>query len=468
MGQSLTVYYSPWTRYDKDNGHLPFSGASGRMFIHRTFDTIPDLKVDIRIPDSPSYALPPRTTHALILGADAAGIILGDKNINKLRGYRKSLGAVPTMVTYSHMDCWDFREDDEESPASDNDKDVAVTKRSNYLYWALTDFKKLFTPILPHSARVTDLNPSPLLLADLLDRAPSNTIISLDIETRPQDNTLDCIGFGILAKGTWYIYTLRIYGPDNFLCHPQFATARFWRAFYRALLRPDILWVGHNLAFDLSILFHCYGLPFPHRIHDTMLSMHRINPFADKSLSHAISQFTDARENHKGNFVPNTSDTNFRQLLTYNSDDVYWTGEVYLRQLGYPNQPAIAQANQSQYVCLIMSFTGIEIDEAALAIKKEELTLKESQLLRVIRILTGIPTFNPNSGPQIAEYFFDKLDYEPLSLTDSGAPATDEKSLLELQLKQSNPLIPLILEFKAVSKASSMLNFKPYQRLNVS
>lgn len=277
------------------------------------------------------------------------------------------------------MDAWDFRDDDDDSPDEGNDKDTAPTKRSNYLYWALRDFKKLFSAPRPHTPRVTNINPAARQVADLLTRAPKNLAISLDIETRPQDNTLDCIGFGLLLPASTYIYTLPIYGPDNLLRHSRPDIAHFWRAFYNALLRPDILWVGHNLAFDLSILTHYYHLPFPRRIHDTMLTMHRDNPFIDKSLSHAISAYTDATDNHKGNFVPNISDSNFHQLLTYNADDVYWTGEVYKRQ---PVSPITDQANDSQYVCLMMSFTGIEIDTAARDEKLSALSIKTAQLLR--------------------------------------------------------------------------------------
>ena len=185
----------------------------------------------------------------------------------------------------------------------------------------------------------------------------------------------------------------------------------------------------------------------------------------DKSLAHAISQYTDAGENHKGNFCPNTSQANFGQLLKYNSDDVYWTGEVALRQRANTARAAdYAQVNDSQYVCLIMSFTGIVIDEDTHAKEIARLTLKAEQLQRVIRILTNRPEFNPNSGAQIADYFYTHLTYEPPSLTDSGAPATDEKSLLKLQLKQPNPIIPLILAYKETSKELSTLNFKPYEK----
>jgi len=466
---SLTIFYPSLTRFDTENSLIPFSGTPGNMFKHRTLDLIPSLQYDIRLPESRGFLAAPRTDFCLVLGADACGKVLGDRNINKHRGFRKSYCNIPTIVTYSHMDCWDFKDDDDESDAGDNDKDVSVTRRSNYLFWALTDFRKLFQPVKPHSARVTDLRPNLGTVSSLLDRAPSDLLISLDIETRPQDNTLDCIGLGFYVNRTWYIYTVPIYGPDHLLVHSQRDLATFWRSLSTALLNPQIIWIGHNLAFDLSILHHYYRLPFPRRIHDTMLCMHRDNPFTDKSLAHAISFYTDAGDNHKGDFCPNISQAHFAKLLKYNSDDVYWTGEVALRQLENVSRLAdYQQVNDSQYVCLIMSFTGIEINAPQLEVEKDRLTLKAQQLERIIRILTGRPSFNPNSGQQIAQYFYDTLTYEPPALTDSGAPATDEKSLLKLQLKQANPIIPLILAFKETSKELSMLNFKPYERIATS
>ena len=462
---TLTIYYPPLTRFDLKNGLLPFSGTPGNMFKHRTLDLISDLTYDIRLPESRNYLAPPLTDFALVLGADACGRVFNDRNINKHRGYRKHIRNVPAIVTYSHIDCWDFRDDDADESDGDNDKDVSVTRRANYLYWAITDFNKLFRPARPHSARVTTLSPDLRTVSDLLDRAPDGLLLSLDIETRPQDNTLDCIGLGFYVRSTWHIYTVRIYGPDNLLVHSQRDLARFWRSLTAALLNPRILWIGHNLAFDLSILHYNYRLPFPHRIHDTMLCMHRDNPFADKSLAHAISKYTDAGENHKGNFCPNTSQSNFAQLLKYNADDVYWTGEVALRQRADLTRTAdFDQVNASQYVCLIMSFTGIEIDTGRHAAEQARLALKAAQLERIIRILTNRPDFNPNSGQQIADYFYTTLTYEPPTYTDSGAPATDEKSLLKLQLKQPNPVIPLILAYKETSKELSTLNFKPYEK----
>lgn len=463
----LTVLYPPFTRFDEQNGLVPFAGAPGRMFVHRTFDLHPDVILDIRPFAMHKHNLTkPVGDYVLALGVDNCNLVTGDKNINKHRGFRKTYQNKPAIVTYSHIDCWDFKrddEDDENEDADSNNKDVGATRRANYFYWALNDFDKLLTPIKPQTPRTVSIPADVATVTRLLSAAPKGQVISLDIETRPQDNTLDCIGFGFLVKSHWWIYTLPIYGPDNRRLLSSIDSARFFRAFYSALRRDDIKWVGHNLAFDLSILTHTLSLPFPRTIHDTMLHMHRDCPFIDKSLSHAISKYTDAGVNHKGDFIANTSDRNFLQLMRYNAEDVYWTGEVYLRQLPLTTD-AHAQAFEANYLSLLMSFTGIEIDEEKLKARQAFLELKTAQLLRVIRILTDKPEFNPNSPKQLADYFFTHLTYEPTHYTAKDEPAADKTSLLQLQLKQYNPLIPIILAYKAASKELSSLHFKPYER----
>lgn len=465
---TLTVLYPHFSRFDKENGLIPFAGAPGRMFIHRTFDLHPDLQLDIRpIVAHKHYSHKPLGDYILALGSENCDLVLGDKNINKHRGFRKLYQGKPTIVTYSHMDCWDFKrdpddDDDDDKDSESNFKDVGATRRANYLYWSLTDFAKLLKPIQPHTPRSVNYHADIKTVTHLLVNAPKNQVISLDIETRPQDNTLDCIGFGFLVKSHWWIYTLPIYGPNNLRLHSAADMARFFRSFHAALSRLDITWVGHNLSFDLSILTHTLSLPFPRAVHDTMLHMHRDNPFIDKSLSHAISKYTDASVNHKGDFIANTSERNFIQLLRYNAEDVYWTGEVYLRQRDGITT-AHQQAQESNYLLLLMSFTGIRIDEYKLKARKEFLELKTSQLLRVIRILTGRPEFNPNSPQQLSQYFFTHLDYEPVHFTAAGEPAADKTSLLSIQLKQYNPLVPIILAYKAASKELSTLGFKSYE-----
>lgn len=470
MSEHLTILYPEPNRFDKANGYIPFSSTAGEFFKHRTIDTISDLVLDIRLPGSYHLPLIPGT-RVLGLGPLACKAITGDSNLNKYRGYRLAYLGRPTTVTYDHLSCWEFNAEDEDEDASSDDKDVGITRKSNYLFWALADFKKLFTSPQPHAQHIHVSYPDIQSVIRLLDKAPTGGCFTLDIETRIQDNCLDAIGIGYIATDRVYTYAVPIYHSDNSRAYNGSDMARFWKSLYHFLHRSDITIVGHNLAFDLSILHYYYHLPIPARVHDTMLFMHRDNSNIDKSLSHAISYYTDAQENHKGELCPNTSEKNFRQLLEYNGKDLYWTAEVYRRQLlrssANPHLDGAVQiANRAQKLCLIMSFTGIEVNQEALEEQKKALTLKLAQWDRVAAILTGQPEFNCNSSQQVGRYFYDILHYEILEFTDKGAPAADEKTLYKLQLRQPNPMMALILSYRAAKKELGMLEFIPYERFN--
>ena len=463
----LTILYPELNRFDTANGNVPFSSTAGDFFKHRTLDHIPDLVIDIRLPGSYHTHLVPGT-RILGLGSSACRAVAGDTNLNKHRGYRKSFLGHPAIVTYDHLSCWEFKDDEDNVLAAD-DKDVGVTRKANYLFWTLADFKKLFTAPLPHTKHIHESHPPLSKFLHLLDKAPAGGCFVLDIETRVQDNCLDAIGIGYVGHSAVHTQSVPMYYSDNTAVYQQRDLAKLWRSLYNFLNRRDITIIGHNLAFDLSILHYYYHLPIPKNVHDTMLFMHRDNANIDKSLSHAISYYTDAAENHKGELCTNTSQKNFSQLLEYNGKDLYWTAEVYRRQIAkLPTRPALAHAvsiaNRAQHLCLLMSFTGIEVNQPALEKQKDLLKSKLAQWDRVAAILTARPGFNCNSTKQVAEYFYDTLHYEILEFTDKGAPAADEKTLYKLQLRQPNPLLALILAYRSAKKELGMLEFLPYEK----
>ncbi len=465
----LTVLYPEPNRFDKANGLKPFSSVAGDFFVHRTFDTVESLELDIRLPNT--YHRPFRgDTRILGLGPAACKFITGDANLNKHRGYRLTHRNLPAIVTYDHLSCWEFNQDEDDDEAGGDDKDVGVTRKSNYLFWALADFRKLFTVPRPHSAhKKSPLIPSADSIVKLLTKAPLNSAFVLDIETRVHDNCLDAIGLGYITADAVWTYTIPIYYHNNQRVYGPTDMAKIYRALYFFLHRKDITFVGHNLAFDFSILHHYYHLPFPENYHDTMLFMHRDNANIDKSLSHALSYYTDFGVNHKGDLCPNTSEKNFLQLLTYNHQDLYGTAEVYRRQKEAAEtnpslKDAVSIANRAQKLTLLMSFTGMNVDETKLTAQATALREKLAQWDRIAAILTGRPNFNCNSAKQVGEYFYNYLNYEVLEYTESGQPSADEKTLYKIQLRQPNPVLTLILAYRAAKKELSMLEFKPYER----
>lgn len=484
METHLTIFYE-LNSYDIANSSVPFSGASGALWKHRTLDKLDSAAttIDLRIISNPADLFRPLfpTTRVLILGETALRRLFPTlTSLNQHRGYVLTLQGRPAIATYAPIDCWqtyhksstaaaaadESDDDDDDDDAVADNKDIAATKRTNYLHWSFADFRKLlslptfqtFQP--PSPPPVTDLQAITVALTAF---AAGDLII--DIETRMQDHSIDVIGlyFNKIA------YVAVIYDHNNNRC-PAAQLARFYRALYNAFRNPNITIIGHNLAFDLSVLCITWKLPIPVKIYDTMLAMHRESPLTEKSLSHAISYYLPAARNHKGDICPNVSATNLRQLISYNANDIRTTAELAVAQrAAHASDPgltaAIQAANEIQIVTLLMSLTGICIDEAALEQARLEQELAATQYTRICQLLTGIPTFNPNSPPQKAAFFYTRLNYPVVETTKTGAPAAGAKALYKLALKQNNPLIPFIIAAVEAGKAASMMKFRRRESL---
>lgn len=476
----LVIIYGSLSRYDKANNNLPYSGAAGAMVKHRTLDLLPaGTTFEIRVIGGRNLHTPfPSNSRVLLLGTDALKQYNIEPNLNKHRGYCLEIPSPltgtlhPAICTYLPIDCWDFTGEaesaDDDTDSDTEDKDVAATKRANYFAWHLSDFWKLVNfagnkwPLqyvkLPAYTPV-----STEFAVNWLRQLPPETHLTLDVECRPQDHTLDCIG--LRANGLTVV--VPIYGPDNKLCfQSRTEFARFWRALYLTLLRPDITIVGHNLSFDLSLLALYAALPIPLRVYDTMIAMHRAEPNREKSLSHAISFYLYAARNHKADICPNTSAVNFKRLLEYNAVDLVRTEQLKAAQLSKAsNNPslltAIQQGNDLLHVTLMMSMTGLRTDRRVTEQMRQAYQLKAQQLARCLKILTGNPNFNPSSPQQVAAFLFGQLHYPVLTQTNAGQPATGAKALYILQTKQNNPLFPLLIAYKEAIKAASSLEFKP-------
>jgi hypothetical protein len=470
----LTVIYD-LSSYDLANNHKPFSAASGDLWKHRTLDTLPPgSSIDLRLLHDHTTLYRPLVplTRLLILGEKAMSVFGKlSGSLNQHRGYVHTIRDRPAICTYAPIDCWsihkknqaDEEDDDDDDAVSDN-KDIANTKRSNYFFWSVADFRKLIA--LPFTTMWSAPRPLPVTTIELatqmlIDAAQHGGAITLDIETRMQDHSLDIIGIRYGYKD----YVIPFYGADLKRLHRMSQITAFWRALHTALLSPKLTWVGHNLAFDLSVLSLNYKLPIPARLFDTMLTMHRHSPLTEKSLSHAISFYTTSSRNHKGDICPVTSNENLSRLIRYNADDLYYTELVSIQQCRLHAKDekfrtACEAAFAIQRVTLLMSLTGIRIDETKLAAAKAEQELAAEQYTRICRLLTANPDFNPNSAKQKSAFFYQQLGYPIIETTKTGAPAAGAKALYKLALKQPNPLIPFIIAAVEAGKAASMMEFR--------
>jgi hypothetical protein len=482
MTPHLTIFYE-LNPYDITNKST-FAGGSGELWKHRTLDRLPpDTAVDLRlINDASSFTRPLNhpLSKILILGEAALGKCMPDLkgSLNQHRGYVLTYKGRPAIATYAPIDCWqvyhktavveadnDDDDDDDDDAVSDN-KDVANTKRSNFLYWSFADFRKLislpaFVPFaIPIAFNDIDVDLTSITNKLTNFRLAGGGDLVLDIETRMQDHSVDVVGLHFNRKP----HVAVIYYHTDHRCDGR-QLAAFWRELYLCFLSNQVTVIGHNLAFDLSVLCLTWKLPIPAKLYDTMLAMHRESPITEKSLSHAISFYLPAQRNHKGDICPNVSAVNHRQLITYNANDICTTADLAVAQrLKHAADDgltkAVAAANAIQRTTLLMSLTGICIDETALEKGRQDQELAAEQYTRICRLLSGHPAFNPNSSQQKANFFYVQLQYPTVEKTKTGAPAAGAKALYKLATKQNNPLIPFIIAAVEAGKAASMMKFR--------
>lgn len=404
----------------------------------------------------------------VILGEEALACCLPSLAIDKFRGTLLPLGAATGTATFHPQEAFDIKqqEDDSDVPqAFSNDKDGAATRPSNYFFWIRADIKKYLTkPRIKYPEFKYFVGPEINRLTAWLDKfINGGHTVYLDIETDIADNNLRCIG---LAIDDSPVIVIPFYQHDN--------TTFYHNLYHRILARISLVLsrnrvVVHNSLFDLFILSRYYRVLCGHDIFDTMYVQHRLFPEAEKSLGHAISYWT---------WLPYHKDLNPGRVFTreqetalwkYNALDVYAMREVYKEQVKYlalydDCRGSADLANAECYPYLTCQLLGTPVNEERLLFLRSNKHRRVKQLLRICRILSGIPTFNPGSPQQCVSFFHTKLGYDVVGRTKTGQPKMDTKCLYKLRLKYPNPLLDAIIAYRVDAKTNSMLNFTNYER----
>lgn len=411
----------------------------------------------------------PATPKVLCLGTQAAQYFNFKGDLSVTRGFVRGVKQ-QFCATYLPIDCVDvvdfesdlFDLDDEDDGGETTTfKDTAPTSRANYCWWFEQDVRKL----LLNERRLTyPTQPRIQLTQDQLIsqlNGYSNTELFLDIETYPNNDTIQCWAFAFGVTGT--IISVPTYDHTGASAYDN---ARVFAALARALGRNTT--VAHNIMFDLPFLFQFHGVPFSTRLADTMLMHHRFFPEAEKSLAHLLSYWLNV-ESHKGDGIFHCYNAHqYRQLLEYNAKDVLATRAIYYAQLDRADactRKSIEQVNRSIYPYMLASCTGYEVDSRARSAGRLDATNNLTQLRRAFKILVG-SDMNTNSPKQIAEWLYDGLGYPVKAKTDSGAPATDAKTLYSLVAKHpENVALRLLLLIRDAEKTTSMLDFVSHYQL---
>ncbi len=229
------------------------------------------------------------------------------------------------------------------------------------------------------------------------------------------------------------------------------------------LTDPRIEKIGHNLKFDLSVLF-AHGIEVSGPFFDTMLAHALVEPdqrhgmdyLSERYLGYTPISITTLIGEKKGSQPQRSmADVPLEPLAEYAAEDA----DVTL-QLANSLRPELESLNQHHVyydveapllpVLADMEHAGVKIDIAVLGEQGVELDKQSAMLSERIQGYTDWP-FNLNSPKQLGEVLFDhlKLSEKPKK-TATGQYQTNEQTLQSLL--GTHPIIQDILDYRECTK----------------
>jgi hypothetical protein len=344
-------------------------------------------------------------------------------------------------------------------------KDTTSTQHKNHMFWLWSDLQKLVNPldVPPPKWAVVYYPSAQVIIARLIQAIRDREELVVDIETHPASNTLNCIGIGF--TNTRDVYVVPVYRYNDRLAYDITNMLRILALYGTALQTCPL--VLHNAMFDLLFTALFYRIPFGanNPIYDTMLVHHAMYSQVEKSLGHVIRKNLNERYHKDQNITSTHNDHQDRLLWQYNALDVIRTAQcAWVQRKELPPKAQEAGKELCDTICPYAYATlyGMAIDPTRVTEGSASLTLRAENMKRILRLLMGKPDFNPNSTPQLKNYFFKDLLYTPVSKTDKGAPTLGKKELYALALKYpNNPIFPVILTYREAITASRFFQFLP-------
>jgi DNA polymerase-1 len=235
-----------------------------------------------------------------------------------------------------------------------------------------------------------------------------------------------------------------------------------------------ILKIGHNLKFDIEVLYW-HDIHVKGHFFDTMLASYVIQP----EMKHGMDALSENYLNYvpisietlikKGQKQLSMADVPLSKIAEYAAEDADVTWQLYLHfaekvyhkevntlfyEVEMPLMPVLAD----------MEIAGVLLDTDFLKQYSQQFQKEIEQLEKEIHQYAGVP-FNLNSPRQLGEVLFDILKLDKGEKTKSGQYATGEEILQKLALKVDTDAseqgktivnIPLkILEYRELTKLKS-------------
>jgi len=292
----------------------------------------------------------------------------------------------------------------------------------------------------------------------ILSTIPKDSFVAFDTETTGLDYENDKLvgfSFSFNDKEAYYVPFAHHYlGVEEQVSEDSVKSAIL------ELFKHKI--IGHNIKFDLQFITRFLDREDLKVYSDSMILAWLVNPesalaldkLADKLLNHTMVSFKDTVK--KGETFASVE---LEKASEYASEDAFITLKLFhLFNQKLELQSASYLIEESQKVeipfintLLAMEKEGIELDTKFLEIFSVDVKVTLEDLTKNIYELAGTE-FNINSPKQLGTILFETLELPKGKKTKTGY-STNESVLSSL--KDSHPIITLLLEYREVHKLYS-------------
>lgn len=300
--------------------------------------------------------------------------------------------------------------------------------------------------------------------------------IYFDMETDYEEQNLLCFSFSFDSKCIYCVPVL----DNNY--RPAYTSLHFIMRALAIAIRDNTIVAHNGGGFDFFVLGYKYHIPV-YSCYDTMIATHRCFPSIEKSLGHCTSLWTWEKFHKDMDSEGYFTREHMMNKLKYCGKDVYTMVLIKEAIDQYAKiipglVDSIKCANDSIVPYLLMSLQGIQYDEETRSkivkendrlmmqyIRMMNLLIGEQGLAEIKSYIKGFKGTFVGSSKQATTYFHTLLGYSILWRSPTtGEPSLGKKWMYQLAMKYpENPMIPLILVYRKVSKETGSLKFIPWK-----
>ncbi len=295
-------------------------------------------------------------------------------------------------------------------------------------------------------------------LFEVLESIDDDALVSFDTETDALDTkTASIVGFSFCFEESKAYY---VPIAHNYLGVGSQLSLEDAKKALETLFKKRLF--GHNLKFDLGLLYKVFGFDEVEPFADTMLLAWLVDPEGAVGLDRLSMRYFDYEMVSFKDTVKKGEDfssVHIEEACKYAAEDAWMSYKLYFKLTEILKlqgaEHLISEAKNIEYpfinLLISMEHHGIAIDIDRFESLKNEISGRLKELTSQIYELAG-QEFNINSPKQLGHILFEVLELPTGKKTKTGY-STNEKVLDSLE--SLHPVIPKIQEFRELHKLMS-------------